>query len=97
METFTCNNCGLIDEPEIRDNGPHQSAYCKGCGKWIKHAPTYKEDYKLWFGKYKGSLISEVAEDDRDYLRWLYNNATTLKDQHKAAIARLLDIDPNDD
>lgn len=33
--------------------------------------PTLKLDGEFPFGKYKGTLISKVIEDDPDYLLWL--------------------------
>lgn len=66
-----CQNCGLCDDYEKRQAGPHVSAYCNGCGKYIKHLPQGKP-VMLHFGKYKGRELSSMLDDESiRYLRWL--------------------------
>jgi exodeoxyribonuclease X len=31
------------------------------------------------FGKYRGKAVSEVAENDPGYLRWLFNNLDRMR------------------
>lgn len=92
---ITCYKCGLIDEPEIRINNMHKTAYCKGCGQYIKHLPPdNKTDFELYFGKYKGRTVKSMLEskEERDYLLWLHDKATTIKQWQKVIIAKLLHL-----
>ena len=34
------------------------------------------ESYKLTFGKFKGKTLKEIAETQKDYANWLYENGT---------------------
>ena len=34
------------------------------------------ENYKLTFGKFKGKTLKEIAETQKDYANWLYDNGT---------------------
>jgi uncharacterized protein (DUF3820 family) len=90
METVTCNRCGLIDDYAIKISGPHKSAYCNGCGRYIKHLPQNTE-FIMPFGKYKGRhLSSMVSVEEIGYIKWLLsqNPKNSLKDKLQAHIDR---------
>lgn len=91
----TCHRCGSEDQPIIRDNTPHKSAYCTHCGAWITHVRQQPpDDFILFFGKFKGRNVRSMLEtkEERDYLVWLYNNATSLKQNQRTIIANLLHV-----
>lgn len=73
MQDITCNNCGLVNEYEIRQAGPHQSAYCNGCGRYIKHIPKpVSSDTVIQFGKYKGTSLKDFTTPEHvSWLNWL--------------------------
>jgi sarcosine oxidase delta subunit len=33
---ITCPHCGVLDEPELSESGPHIRADCRNCGKYMK-------------------------------------------------------------
>lgn len=47
------------------------------------------EEYVLPFGKYKGSLICEVAKEHKDYLEWMNSNIQ-MKEPLKSFVAQLI-------
>lgn len=82
---IVCQNCGSIDDYNERAAGPHISAYCNGCGKYIKHLPQ-NTPATLYFGKYRGRLISSMLDiEELRYLEWL-TNAGGIKPKLKEAI-----------
>ena len=92
---LTCKKCGLIGKPEIRVGDVHTTAYCTCCGNYIKHLPPdNKTDFELYFGKHKGRTIKSMlqSKEDRDYLLWLHDKATTIKEWQKKVIANLLHL-----
>lgn len=92
---LTCKKCGLIDKPEIRVGNIHTTAYCTGCHNYIKHLPPdNRSDFELYFGKYKGRNIKSMLEskEERDYLLWLHDKATTVKQWQKILIRNLLHL-----
>jgi len=34
-----CKRCGHNAKPKITSKGPHRTAYCRKCGRYIKHIP----------------------------------------------------------
>lgn len=75
---LTCTKCGLLFD-EINGKIEHVTASngvkhircnCPDCGKYVKFMPQSKE-IKLYFGKYKGMKVKEIAMIDRSYLEWL--------------------------
>jgi hypothetical protein len=82
METI-CKQCGLVNNFIVKQNGPHITAYCNGCGAYIKNLPQQQEP-KFYFGKYKGKLIKEV--EDKNYLEWALINVDNLSEQQRKAI-----------
>ena len=72
MQQISCKACGLINDYEIRQSGPHQTAYCKGCGLYIKHLPNNNPILIMPFGQYKGREIKTlIADTELRYLEWL--------------------------
>lgn len=83
---ITCQKCGLINDYEVRQAGPHQSAYCNGCGNYIKHLPQNNPIDTLPFGKFKGrSIKSLTSADEIRYLQWL-TQMPDIKGRLKQAI-----------
>ena len=92
---LTCNHCSSTSEPRIKESGPHLSAYCGNCGRYIKHIRQQPEDdFTLFFGKYKGRNVKSMltTKEERDYLLWLYDKATSLKANQRTIIANLIHV-----
>lgn len=94
---YLCKHCGTEDlSADIRENGPHNTAYCLHCGGYIKHVDKPITDFKIWFGKkYKGQSVTELSKtkEGMNYLRWLYDNKdqySNLKTKHLVVIAKLV-------
>ena len=88
--SITCHNCGLVDDYETRQAGPHLSAYCNGCGNYIKHLPQNNPVELIPFGKYKGrELKSMVSDEEVRYLHW-FCQMPDLKPRIKVAIVHHL-------
>lgn len=68
---ITCKRCGAVDNYRVEQKGPHQTAICNACNKYIKHLPKDTEP-RIYFGKYHGQLISEIT--DVEYLQWVWDN-----------------------
>lgn len=89
-ETITCQRCGLIDDYTIQKSGPHNSAYCNGCGNYIKHLPQNNEIKIVPFGKYKGREIATMRSDEEvRYLQW-FVGMPDLRENVKVAINKHL-------
>lgn len=67
---ITCKKCGLIDDYRTELKNGQNTAFCNGCGAYIKNIPYAKS--KFYFGKYKGELVSDVT--DIEYLSWFLKN-----------------------
>lgn len=70
-----CQNCGSINDyrPVMKSN--QNTAWCNGCDKFIKNLPQGKPPM-LFFGKYKGRLISTMLNDEEiRYLQWMVQQA----------------------
>lgn len=88
---IVCKNCGTIDFYLTEVRGPHVSAICAGCGKFIKHLPQDIE-FVIPFGKYVGrELSSMLSKDETNYLHWLYQQ-TFVKKNFKDKIKNHLNI-----
>lgn len=57
------------EEQIFLDGKKHIRGSCPHCGKFQKYIQQ-GEDI-LYFVKYKGKTIAEVAKTDREYLEWL--------------------------
>jgi len=85
MDNIVCKNCGSIDDYTVIEKSNQHTAYCKSCGKYIKNIPQSKTEHlKMYFGKFKDKLISEV--DDEQYLDWVLRTNTTLNYKYRTAI-----------
>jgi uncharacterized protein (DUF3820 family) len=72
MQKITCKTCGNIDDYHVKQTGPHQTAYCNGCGTYIKHLPNDSKITIMPFGQYKGREIKTlIADSELRYLEWL--------------------------
>lgn len=86
----TCQHCGLIDDYNIKKSGPHNSAYCNGCGNYIKHLPQNNEIKIVPFGKYRGREIASMTSlDELKYLEW-FIGMPDLRDNVKKSISEHL-------
>jgi hypothetical protein len=65
-------------------------ARCHLCNAFIKNLPHSEGSDKLYFGKYKGKFMCEVADTDKRYLEWLLSQdiKETLKAKIRDAIAK---------
>ncbi len=87
---IVCQNCGNIDDFNIVQSGPHNSAYCNGCGKYIKHLPQNNEVKTIPFGKYKGREINSMRSNEEiRYLQW-FVQMPDLRDNVKKSINNYL-------
>lgn len=77
-EELICRSCGIVTtEPKIEQiplhaGGFHLKASCPDCGAYLKFLP-HGGPAALYFGKYKGESIADVAVKDAEYLRWLHD------------------------
>jgi hypothetical protein len=68
-----CKKCGLINDfrTELKNN--QNTAWCNGCGSFLKNIPYAKP--ALYFGKFKGRTIeSMTSKEESQYLHWLINS-----------------------
>jgi hypothetical protein len=91
---LTCKSCGHTGIPATQKNNIHISAYCMECGCFIKHLPQDKNDgdFILYFGKYKGRNVKSMVgstKEEFQYLCWLRDNGTNLKENQRAILKEL--------
>ena len=85
MENVICNKCGLINDYRIEIKANNHTAWCNGCGSYIKNIGYSKP--ALFFGKYAGREIeSMTTKDELQYLQWLIRNAKNLSEKIRIAI-----------
>lgn len=77
-----CNHCDREVEPITEKVGVHLKASCPICKKYIKFISQGLPPM-LYFGKYKGKTIQEVASLDVSYLKWLYGETKNAKLKEK--------------
>lgn len=96
MDKIICKNCGSIDDFKIVEKSNQHTAYCNSCGKYIKNIPQNKTEHlKMYFGKFKDQLISEIK--DESYLEWVLRTNETLNHKYRTAIQdRINEIQNND-
>lgn len=87
MEDVICKKCGLVNDYSVKIKLPHHYAYCNGCSAFIKF--VQHESPKFYFGKHKGTLISECT--DVGYMEWAIG-AGVVKGNIKAAIIHRLEM-----
>lgn len=85
-----CKKCGCIFKewkinPRTFTNGTfHLEARCPECNWFYKYMPQKEgTDFKLYFGKYSGKMVSEVMREDFEYLWWLLENYDKQKFRDK--------------
>lgn len=88
-EAVVCKKCGLINEYKIEPRGNHRTAFCSGCGSYIKHIP-YQEP-TMYIGKYKGHKIADI--EDLSFLTWAYDNMKLSTRQKKAVEFRIDELE----
>ena len=89
---LTCPKCkqeqseleAITTNIPLFQGGYHLTARCYKCNAFIKNLPHSEGSDKLYFGKYKGKFISEIAKTDKRYLEWLLT--TNLKESLKFKI-----------
>lgn len=91
MNDIICKKCGSVNDFQQKQSGPHLTAWCNGCGAYIKHLPQQNKP-TLYFGKYKGREISSMnSEEELRYLKWLSEQdiKQNLKDNILSQLKRL--------
>jgi hypothetical protein len=93
-EPLTCHGCGwhgpASDSILTRSGDLHIRADCPDCGRYLKfvaqHEPT------LFFGKYRGKTVAEIAAADRGYLEWLVSDkGPRLSGSLRKSVEQVLD------
>lgn len=91
MQEIICKNCGSVNDFRIVE-GTHQTAYCNGCDRYIKHLPRENKDRVIYFGKYKGTrLVDFTTKDHVSWLKWALNSVD-LKPQLREEIIKHLGL-----
>jgi len=71
MKEVTCNRCGTVDDYRTEMKSGQNTAWCNGCGKFIKNIPQENAAFVLPFGKFKGTLMSDmVTQEQISWLNW---------------------------
>ena len=86
---IVCKNCGLVNDYRTEMKNGQNVAHCNGCGKYIKNIP-YNQTPKLYFGKYKDRIISEI--EDLNYLQWLVESGAVRANIKQAVIDRIAQL-----
>lgn len=76
-------------ETTIGRNGPHIEWRCPVCGH-IKFLPQAAENFIMPIGKYKGKLITEIKQIDREYCIWASENLdkNNMREKFKQILAQ---------
>lgn len=77
-----CKSCGCIDSYRTEKKANNLCAFCNDCGAFIKNLPT--DVPRMYVGKYKDKPIKDI--DDLPYLKWAYDNMSSLGGRQKEAI-----------
>jgi hypothetical protein len=86
MQDIICQNCGSVNDYYVKEAGPHKSAYCNGCDRYIKHLPQNNPISVLPFGMYKGREIKTmIADREIQWLNWILQKPD-IKQNLKTAI-----------
>lgn len=87
-----CNRCGLINDYKVVEKSNQRTAWCNGCGNYIKNIPHGNKP-TLHFGKYKSRTIESMRnKDEVNYLNWLYSSTIKLNPILKEAIKKQLGL-----
>ena len=87
MEEIICKNCGLVNDYNTVFKSNQKTAWCNGCGTFIKNIPHSLP--RFYFGKYKGGKVGECS--DMGYLNWFLEN-TNPKPAMKEAIINQIEV-----
>lgn len=79
---MNCVRCDFSGDNTIKENGPHLTQYCGGCGAYMKNLP--KEDPSFYFGKYNGKKVKDI--DDLSYLEWYLKSIDRITVRMRGAI-----------
>ena len=91
-QEITCQNCGLQNDYRI-ENNHHQTAFCNGCGKYIKHLPKSNTDIVIHFGKFKGTALKDfMSKEHVDWLNWAIKKEIKFQPRVLDAIRKHLGI-----
>ena len=86
-----CNKCGLINDYKTQLKNNQNTAWCNGCGSFIKNIP-YSEP-ALYFGKFKGRKIKSLTTpEETQYLHWLLNSDFKLNKRLEVVIKEHLNL-----
>lgn len=86
-----CRRCKKEVEPILTPVGKHIKATCPACKQYIKFiSQTPLEETRIWFGKYRGTLLTEILAKDREYLEWIMKQEDIRKRTLKERIAELM-------
>lgn len=100
MPEIICQNCGSINDYRTVMKSNQNTAWCNGCDKFIKNISQGKPPM-LYFGKYKGRLISTLNDEDEiKYLKWVFDQSwcsNLVRTQITEHLNTVKIFDPNDD
>lgn len=91
MADLICTNCGSVNDYVVNKTDLHHTAYCNGCGRYIKHLPKENKDLVIYFGKFKGTCLKDFKSKDHvSWLNWALNNTTNFKPHEIETITKHL-------
>ena len=83
---------GFYDDLPNDIQGLHEFCCSPGESNWIDTTGKFimlEGDVSFNFGKYKGRLLKEIAEIDRDYLMWILHQPDFPLDAHEIVLGAL--------
>jgi len=90
MGQTVCQQCGCVDDFYTVQKSNQLTAWCNGCGGFIKNMPQGKP--RFFIGKYKGQFIHEVT--DLGYLKWFKDSIKKQSEgQRKALTDRISELE----
>lgn len=77
---FYCRDCAMdkiciVTDVTFKDGRIHKEARCETCGRFYKYLSQGLPD-TFYFGKYRNRLMSEIAKEDPDYIKFMLNTDT---------------------
>jgi uncharacterized protein (DUF3820 family) len=70
-----CDSRNLITTRSDVPEPHHGKLVCGQCGKWLRWLAGPVADFRMPFGRYRGSTLAEIDHQDREYLIWIARNA----------------------
>lgn len=87
--TCVCGWHGPAGDAKVWRQGQHLRADCPECGTYLKYLA--QSIPKLFFGKFKGKPVDEVAREDPRYLAWVLDKSNIrLTQSLRRSIAQAL-------